>query len=318
MDTLLISNGRLTACVAPFGATLTDLRLAGWRHPLILGFERIEDYRDSDHQAGAIIGRHANRIANGRATDPGLSLPRNGGAHHLHGGATGLGKQQWDVVAKSTDGATFRYESSDGHEGYPGNCTITVRYRIAPPATLVLEFEAMTDATTLVNLCHHPYFDLSGIGDIAGHRLMVAADAYLPSHADLIPTGEIAPVAGTPFDFREERAIRRDRPLPGFNNNYCLALSPRQQPGFAARLRYPQGPEMELWTTQTGMHLYDGYKLAEDLTGLDGRRYGPGTGLCLEAQNWPDSPNHPHFPSAILNPGEVYRQMTEYRFVTER
>ena len=128
MDTLLISNGRLTARVAPFGATLTDLRLAGWHHPLVLGFETIEDYRDSDHQAGAIMGRHANRIANGWAANLGLTLPRNGGAHHLHGGVTGVAKQHWDVVSADGESVTLRYLSRDGHEGYPGNCTITVRY----------------------------------------------------------------------------------------------------------------------------------------------------------------------------------------------
>jgi aldose 1-epimerase len=316
METRLISDGCLSARITPFGATLTDLRLDGWPHPLILGFERLEDYRDTDHFAGAVIGRHANRIAFGRAEINGqlLRLPRNGGEHHLHGGTTGLARQVWRITEKTSASLAMQFESPDGHEGYPGNCTLLVRYTVLPPATLRLDFEAVTDADTLVNLCHHPYFDFSGAGDLAGHRLRIAAESYLPSGPDLIPTGEIAPVAGTPFDFRQLRAIGGTRPRPGFNNTYCLATTVRDDPALAARLSLPDGPQMKLWTTQTGLHLYDGYKLRDGLRGLEGRRYGPGGGLCLEAQNWPDSPNHPNFPSAVLRPGETYRQRTEYRF----
>lgn len=316
METFRIANEALSACVTPFGATLTDLRLSGWRHPLVLGFERIEDYRDTDHYAGAVIGRHANRIARGHVDMFGrvLSLPRNGGEHHLHGGVTGTAKQSWHVTEATGTSLALHLVSPDGHEGYPGECTITARYSITSPATLRLELEAHADRGTVVNLCHHPYFDFSGRGNIAGHVLQIAAQTYLPVGADLVPTGEVAPVTDTLFDFRAARPIGRNRPRPGFNNNYCLASTTRSQPVFAAGLSLPNGPAMEVWTTQTGLHLYDAYKLQPGQQGLEGRLYGPGQGLCLEAQNWPDSPNHHHFPSAFLAANSTYRQVTEYRF----
>jgi len=320
MDTYRIANDALSARLSPFGATLTDLRLAGWPHPLVLGFDAIEDYRDTDHYAGAVIGRHANRIAKGhvKLSDRVLALPRNGGEHHLHGGATGTSRQDWTVLEQTPTSLAFHLVSPDGHEGYPGECSITARYSIIGPATLRLEFDARADRETVVNLCHHPYFDFSGQGNIAAHWLKIAAETYLPAGVDLIPTGEIAPVAETLYDFRVARAIGADRPLPGFNNTYCLAASTRSEPAFAASLSLPEGPDLELWTTQTGLHLYDGYKLQPGQRGLEGRIYGAGHGLCLEAQNWPDSPNHHHFPSAILPAETTYRQVAEYRFARLR
>lgn len=320
MHTYRIGNGVLSARLAPLGATLTDLRLAGWSYPLVLGFERTEDYRDTDHYAGAVIGRHANRIARGhvKMSEGVLALPRNGGDSHLHGGVTGTARQTWDLAEQTASSLAFHLVSPDGHEGYPGECAVTARYSIIGPATLRLEFEAKADRETIVNLCHHPYFDFSGHGDIAGHRLNIAAETYLPAGPDLVPTGEVAPVAETLYDFRVDRYMGRDRPHPGFNNNFCLASSTRSQPAFAARLSLPDGPAMEVWTTQTGLHLYDGYKLLPGQRGLEGRIYAPGQGLCLEAQNWPDSPNHAHFPSAILPADTTYRQVTEYRFAALR
>ncbi len=316
MQTHQIGNEALTAWITPFGAALTDLRLRGWPRPLILGFEQIEDYRDTDHYSGAVIGRHANRIAHGRATIDGqtVMLPCNGGAHHLHGGATGLAKQDWTLESAEPAAVTMTLLSADGHEGYPGDCRLTVRYEVLEPATLQLSFNAVADRTTLVNLCHHPYFNFSGEPTIVDHHLEIAASTYLVSNEELVPTGEIRRVDGSSFDFRRPRRVGEPRPAPGFNNNFCLATSPRRAPQFAARLSVPNGPSMELWTTQTGLHLYDGYKLRPNQRGLDGCVYGPNAGLCLEAQNWPDSPNHPDFPSAILPAGEVYRHATQYRF----
>jgi aldose 1-epimerase len=315
MQTYRIGAGSLTARVSPFGATLVDLRLRGFDHPLVLGFEGLDDYALTDHYAGAVIGRHANRIAGGRARIDGLAirLPTNSDGHHLHGGPSGLARQAWCVADAGPDALVLRYRSPDGHEGYPGNCDFEVRYEMEE-ARLRLTFTAQCDRATLVNLCHHPYFNLSGRPDILDHRLEVDADSYLVTGVDLVPTGEIRPVDGSAFDFREEREIGPGRPAPGFNNNFCLAKRTRPEPEFAARLSVEGGPAMELWTTQPGMHLYDGYKLEPARRGLDGRIYGPNAGICLEAQNWPDSPNHPDFPSALLHPGETYRQVTEYRF----
>jgi aldose 1-epimerase len=316
MTTYWIGNGVLSARIADYGATLVDLRLAGWVHPLVLGLECEVDYADSDHYAGAVIGRFANRIGGGRAVidDKNLMLPTNSGGHHLHGGETGFSRQVWTVVSHDADQITMTLRSPDGHEGYPGNCDVTVIYAITAPATLTLSFSAVPDAKTLINICHHPYFNFAGSGPLTAHALKIAADHVLPSGDDLIPTGEKRNVADTQFDFREERQLDDGRPEPGYNNTYCLANHSRDEPQFAAELSLPGGPRMELWTTQPGLHLYDGYKLAENLRGLEGRQYGPRQGLCLEAQGWPDSPNHPHFPSAIVEGGQTYKQRTEYRF----
>jgi aldose 1-epimerase len=314
MQAIDIANGTLKARVLDYGATLADLRLEGWPHPLVLGLADLEAYRDADHYAGAIIGRFANRIAGGRARVAGrdLALPLAAEGNHLHGGATGFARQCWTVADRTADAVTLTLVSPDGHEGYPGTLAVELRYALAG-AALRIEMAATTDTPTLCNLCHHPYFDLSGEGDVAGHGLRIAADAMLPARDNLVPTGEIRPVAGTQYDFRAARPIGTARPEPGYNNTYCLAFQASVEPRFAARLAYPGRPALEVWTNQPGLHLYDGYKLRDGLAGLDGRRYGPGAGLCLEAQNWPDSPNHPHFPQALLMPGETYRHVTEYR-----
>jgi aldose 1-epimerase len=316
MDVYRLGNDRLTAVVAPFGATLVDLRLAGWNTPLVLGFERLEDYALTDHYAGAVIGRVANRIGRGRAVVDGaaIALPLHPSGHHLHGGATGLARQPWQVLEAAPHRLHLACRSPDGHEGYPGNADFEVVYEVAPPATLRIAFKATTDRPTLVNLCQHPYFNLTGEPEIFGHVLEIAAERYTASAEDLVPTGEIRAVAGTPFDFRTPRRLGARRIHPGFNHNFCLAETSRDAPAFAARLSAERGPVLELWTTQPGLHLYDGYKLRPGAIGLEGRSYGPNSGLCLEAQGWPDSPNHPHFPSIELRPGETYRQRTEYRF----
>lgn len=316
MQTYNLSNGRLSARLVPFGATLVDLRLSDWDRPLVLGFERLEDYSRTSHYAGAVIGRHANRIQDGRVEigNEVLELPRNGEGHHLHGGETGLARQTWAVDAASNTRLQLSLVSPDGHEGYPGRCEFLVTYEIVPPATLRVTFVATTDRTTLINLCHHPYFNFTGKANIGDHLLEVAAQSYLVSDADLVPTGEIANVRETAFDFLKLRRLDSISLDPGINHNFCLATQTRKYPEFAAALTAPGAPKMQIWTTQPGLHVYDGYKLAVGLIGLAGRRYGPRSGVCLEAQNWPNSPRHRHFPSAILQPSDIYRQVTEYRF----
>lgn len=318
MRSVLIGNAQLTARIIEHGASLADLRLSGFDAPLILGLDDPESYAQSDLYFGAVIGRHANRIGGAHAVLGGVELPlaANDGPHHLHGGPTGFARRWWSIVSAEPDSVRLRLISEDGDEGYPGRLVVNARYRILAPATLQLTLEAVTDRPTLVNLCHHPYFNLAGSGEILDHRLTIAADRYLPSGPDLVPTGDVADVAGTRFDFREPRrlgAVER-RAEEVFNHNYCLADAPRDAPAFAARLVAPGGVEMELWSTQTGLHFYEGYKIAAAAGGIGGRRYDARHGLCLEAQNWPDSPNHPHFPSAVLSPPGQYRQVTEYRF----
>ena len=313
-----ISNGRLSARVMPFGASLVDLRLEGIDHPLVLGLADLADYPRHGLLFGAVVGRHANRIGGARVQIDGRTyqLEANEPPHHLHGGAGGFGVRDWQLKALSPAAAVFGLISADGDAGYPGALSVTATYQIVTPATLSLTLEARADRTTIVNLCHHPYFNLDGHADVSDHELTIAADRYLPSGPELVPTGEIAPVAGTPFDFRVPRrvgrAVRRSGKI--FNHNFCLAYEAPTSPTFAARLRGRTGVTMELWTTQLGVHFYEGYRIANCPPGLDGRRYGPRAGLCLEAQNWPDSPNNSDFPSAILPAGQLYRQVTEYRF----
>lgn len=316
METLNINNGRLSAKVMPFGATLVDLRLAGWDRSLVLGFDQIEDYALTSHYSGAVIGRHANRVSRGEVEIDGVTvqLPKNSGGHHLHGGETGMARQCWTLLETNPNMVRLGYVSPDGEEGYPGTCTFSAVYEILGHATLRLTLEAISDRTTLVNLCQHPYFNFTGRADIFDHVLEVAAETYLPSDDDLIPTGTQVAVRGSLFDFTTPRAVGPLRPDPGYNNNFCLSFEPSGEPRFAARLTAPGGPTMEVWTTQTGLHLYDGYKLAPGQRGSDRRIFGPNSGLCLEAQNWPDSPGRTNFPSAILKAGQLYRQITDYRF----
>lgn len=316
MQAIHLSNGRLSAKIIPFGASLVDLRLSEWAHPLILGFPNIEDYSQTNHYAGAVIGRHANRIAGGQAKLDGqwVDLPRNGGNYHLHGGETGLARQLWRASEISPTRLRLEVVSPSGHEGYPGNCAVSAIYEIIEPATLRLTLIAETDATTWVNLCHHPYFNFAGGPDIFDHVLSINADRYLPTDEDGIPDGDIRSVKDSPFDFSKPRPVGTQRIDPGFNHNFCLADKARQDPDLAATLSVPGGPHMELWSTQCGLHLYDGYKLPKDLVTSYGRKTAPNMGICLEAQNWPDSPSHPHFPPAELHPMQTYRQITDYRF----
>jgi aldose 1-epimerase len=316
MHTYSISNGELSASFITLGACLVDLRLRGRDQSLVLGFSSFEDYAHTDHYAGAVIGRYANRIRDGHATigNRTVQLSINGSGHHLHGGETGLARREWLVAEHNAKRLVLTCESPDGHEGYPGNVQVKVVYEITDPSTLRTAFVATTDRSTLINLCQHAYFNLTGRATVLDHVLELMASHYLPTTEDLIPTGEIARVEGTAFDFRAPRTIGSRRPDPGFNNTFCLALATRDQPRLAARLSAPGGPKMELWTTQPGLHVYDGYKLRAGLKGSDGRGFGPGSGLCLEAQSWPDSPNNKSFPSTELSPGQTYRQVTEYRF----
>ena len=315
---LMVSGGYLTVSVIPYGATMVDLRLAGVGHPLILGFRDLRSYAvHRQFYLGAVVGRHANRIAYGRTTLAGETLvfETNAPPHHSHGGSSGFSTQVWDVEDRTDSSVRLVLQSPDGAGGYPGELWVSATYRVFPPATLRLTLEVRTTRRTLVNLCHHPYFNLDGRCDIDQHQLQIAADAYLPCDENILPTGEVCAVAGTPFDFRAMRRLAETRAgRIEYNNTFCLVPRPDGTLFAAAHLRGSDGTTMELWTTQPGLHLYTGYKLHESGEGLEGRRMAPRAGICLEAQNWPDSPNRPAFPSAELAPGDLYRQVTEYRF----
>ncbi|MDN2566771.1 galactose mutarotase [Aquibium sp. A9E412] len=317
---LTLAGGGLRAAVLTWGAVVQDLRLAGHDAPLVLGFETFEAYPAHSPYFGAIAGRFANRIAGGRFTLDGERHQADTnflGRHLLHGGARGIGKRVWRVDESGADFVRLTLTDPAGAMGFPGTLTVACTYRLKQPATLAVELAATSDAPTLCNLAHHSYFNLDdgGAGSILDHRLTLDAAAYLPVDEEMIPTGRVEPVDGGDFDFRLARPIRSaDGPQRAYDHNFCLAAARRP----LARAAWAQGAlsglEMEVWTTEPGVQFYAGHKLQPPVAGLGGRRYGAHAGFCLEPQVWPDAPNRPYFPSARLDPGETYRQHTEYRF----
>jgi len=322
-----ISAGGITAVVLDYGAIVQSLRVPdrdGNVADVVLGYNTPPEYEGDSFYLGAVVGRSAGRIGGARFTLDGerVRLSANDGVNHLHGGFRGLGKATWrarrfeDVTGA---GVVLEHTSRDGDEGYPGNLAVRVTYTLTHDAALRVDFLATTDRPTPVNLTQHAYFNLAGegSGDVLGHELEVAASAYTPLGADLVPTGQIAPVEGTPLDFRLPRAIgerigeehEQLRIAGGYDHNFVLD----GRGSAAARLRDPgSGRVLEVFTTEPGMQLYTGNFL--DAMGKHGHRYGPRAGVCLETQHFPDAPNQPGFPSTILRPGGVYRSRTEFRF----
>lgn len=303
---------------------------------IVLGFDTADKYLGPHPYFGGIIGRFGNRIARGRFRLDGREhvLACNDGANHLHGGARGFDRSQWKVdpgrVAASS-ALVLRYISADGEEGYPGTLACQVTYTFTEANEFRIDYTATTDRPTVVNLTHHSYFNLAGSqgGDVLGHELYVDADAFLPVDPGLIPTGEVRHVAGTPFDFRRARAIgeRIHETHPqlargqGYDHNFCLnrRAGDPSAPRLAARVMEPRsGRVMEVLTTEPGLQVYAGGGLDGTIVGKGGRAYERFGGLCLETQHFPDSPNQPAFPSTRLQPGDVFRSVTIYRFSTAR
>lgn len=297
----VLDNGRLRAAVLTYGATLQRLRLADGTD-VVLGLGTLDDYLRRSRYFGAVVGRYGNRIARGRFTLDGREhrLAVNDGAHSLHGGVRGFDKRVWRVESAGPAELALSLVSPDGDEGYPGELTALVRYVLDGDA-LRLEYRATTDAPTVVNLTNHSYFNLAGSGDVRRHVVTMEADRYLPVDEGKIPTGEQAPVAGTPFDFTAPTRV--DARLGG-RYDHCYVLQGR------VTVTDPDGGRsMEVTTTEPGVQFYTGHM-------LDGRAtpYGPFAGLCLETQRFPDAPNRPEFPSAVLRPGEEHASVTSYRF----
>lgn len=316
-----ISAGGLTAYVVTWGAVIQDLRLDGHDAPLVLGFDRFEDYPAHSPYMGAIAGRYANRIANGRFAIDGkrYQADRNFlGRHTLHGGSHGYGTRMWEVLLHGDDFITLALNDPAGTMGFPGTLDATCTYRMKIPGTLSVELTATSDEPTLCNLAHHSYFNLDdgGSGDILDHNLEIAAAAYLPVDDGLIPTGVVQPVDGSAFDFRRARPIRLESEGKQtiYDHNFCLSAARGPLRRAAAARGATSGLGMEVWTTEPGVQFYAGHKAGRSVPGLGGRKYGAYAGFCLEPQVWPDSPNRPYFPQAELWPGDVYRQVTEYRF----
>jgi aldose 1-epimerase len=333
MVTLKNKNGIELQAIS-YGGIITSLKVpdrSGKFADVVLGFDRLENYWADPPPPffGAIIGRYGNRIAKGKFTLGGktYTLATNNPPNHLHGGNKGFDKQLWTITTKESpegSSAIFTRTSPDGEEGYPGTLQVRVTYTLTDKNELIFEYHATTDKPTPVNLTQHTYWNLAGegSGDILGHVLTINADRFTPVDDTLIPTGVLANVAGTPFDFRQPTAIgaridQNDDQLkkgPGYDHNWVLN---RKGPGleFAARLTDPKsGRSLEIATTEPGLQFYSGNFLDGTLKGKSGHAYVRRSALCLETQHFPDSPNHPDFPSTILQPGKSYDSKTVITF----
>lgn len=323
----LRNRSGLTAQITNYGAKIVSLTVpntAGEKADIVLGFNTLDEWMEKETYFNAIIGRYANRIKDGRFSLDGKTyqLPVNNGTNSLHGGVHGWNEKIWEVVGQNTGSISLHYRCNDGEEGYPGTVDVYVTYRLTRENALQITYEAKTDRPTIVGFTNHAYFNLAGegSGDVRNHILQVFADAYTPFDDTACPTGEIAPVEGTPMDFREPQRIadRIDDPFfaagRGIDNNFVIrGAEPRQGKLKQAAVVAADGRTMEVWTTFPGLQVYTG-NWVEPNVGKSGRRYDVQHAICLEAQNFPDSPNHANFPSPVLRPGEVYYEQTEYRF----
>jgi aldose 1-epimerase len=327
-----LASERLRVRVLNYGGIIQSIetpdRAGAWA-TVTLGFEGFEQYLKNPAYFGALIGRYANRIAHGRFTldRDNYQVPVNNGPNSLHGGPHGFHTRLWSVRQVGDAALTLSRVSPDGEEGYPGNLSVEVSCSLVESDALRLEYVATTDAATVLNLTNHAYFHLSGESgrDVNNHVVWLNASHFTPVDANLIPTGEIAPVAGTPFDFREPTRIgaRIREPHPqlqyagGYDHNWAFdGWQPSTAaPLLQARVTDPSsGRILEMWTTEPGVQFYTGNQLDGTLLGPRGHPYTRGAGFTLETQHFPDSPNQPSFPSTVLRPGEEYRSTTVYRF----
>ena len=320
-----------------YGGIITSLKTPdrdGNLDDIVLGFDSLAPYDAGSPYFGSIIGRYGNRIARGRFTLDGetFALATNNGANHLHGGDVGFDRVVWagePFEREDAVGVVFTHTSPDGDEGYPGTLEVRVTYTLTDAGELVFDYHATTDRATPVNLTQHSYFNLAGTGadDILGHELTIDASRYTPVDTTLIPTGELAPLDGTPLDFRAPTAIgaRIDDDHPqlaaglGYDHNYVLDRTADAGLQRAALVHEPvTGRTLEIRTEEPGIQFYSGNFLDGTITGKGGRVYGHRSGFCLETQHFPDSPNQPGFPSTILRPGEEYGTRTVLIFGVSR
>ncbi len=311
-----------TATIMEYGATLQGLWVpdkTGKLGDVVLGFDGLEGYLGPHPYFGGTIGRFANRIAKGKFTLDGkeFSTALNDGPNSLHGGKEGFNRK---VKRPHAASVRLTYFSPDGEEGFPGTLRAAVTYTLTDENELKIDYTASSDKATPVNLTSHAYFNLAGSGSVLDHSLYLNADKYTPADATLIPTGEIVPVEGTPFDFRQATSIgARISQLTGnpggYDHNFVLN-GWNGKLKLAARLSDPaSGRQMEMWTTEPGVQFYSGNFLDGTIKGKQGAVYQKHAALCLEAQHFPDSVNHPNFPTTILQPGAIYKQETVYKFL---
>ena len=329
VELYVLKNGQITVKVMTYGAIITEIDTPdrnGKEGDVVLGFDSLEGYLGKHPYFGATVGRVANRIAKGKFTLNGqeYTLAVNDGPNTLHGGLKGFDKVIWKAEPISRpDGPSIKLtrRSPDGEEGYPGNLDVSVQFTVTEQNELKIEYTATTDKATPINLSNHSYFNLAGrtTEPVLGHELMLAADHYTPVDETLIPTGEIAPVAGTPLDFTKPTDIgARIKELKGeptgYDHNFVLNSGGKSL-ALAVRVYEPKtGRVMELSTTEPGVQFYTGNFLDGTITGKDGIAYRKHHAFCLEAQHYPDSIHHANFPSAVLEPGKTYTQTTVYKF----
>jgi aldose 1-epimerase len=310
VQAVTLSGDDLTVTILTYGAVLHDVRLKGAAHNLTLSGDTVADYDGRLLYFGALVGPVVNRIGGARAEIAGVEhrFPANqGGKHILHSGAFGTHHKVWQVVDHSARHVSLALTLPDGEGGFPGNRQITARFLLTGPRTLRMEVTGTTDKPTIMNFANHSYWNLDGAETWAGHSLKIAADGYTPVDDDVIPTGEVRPVSGTPFDFRTARVVAPgDGNTPALDHNFCLAAAPADLRD-VLWLTGASGVSLTVATTEPGVQVYDGGHT---------RAPGPGLhqGLAIETQRWPDAPNHPDFPSIALGYGEVCRQITEWRF----
>lgn len=318
-EVVIASEAGAVATIIGWGAILRDLVVPGRSGPqrVVLGLETLDDYVRHSPNFGAVIGRYANRIGQARFRLDGreVDLVPNEDGNALHGGPDGFGRRAWTIVAHDSRRVHLALVSEDGDMGYPGRLFATATYEMLEPATLRITLQAIADQPTPVNLTTHSYYNLDGSPDVRDHRLQVSADFFTPVDPKLIPTGEIASVAGTRFDFREARKLRTEAGYQDYDTNLIIRREPGSGLAHGATLSSDvSGLVLELWTTEPGVQVYDGHLIDVPVPGLGGTTLRHYSGLPLEPQRFPDSPNRSHFPSTLLVPGHVSRQVSEMRF----
>lgn len=313
-----LNRDGLSVSLLSLGATLQDLRLEPHAHSLVLGYRDVTQYLTNPNYFGATVGRFANRLQHGRASDfdAGFQADINTPfGHLLHGGRDGTNLRNWQISDRSNHHVYFSTTLPDGHMGFPGNLTVTTQYALLENQILQIQITAQTDAATLCSFAHHSYFNLTGLPDISGHTLCVDADHYLPIDEGGIPSGGIPSVLNTEFDFRTPRAVTLSQPI---DHNLCLAHQRRPLQKVARLTAANQTISVDLATTEVGLQVYTGHGIAASgATGNNGLAYVPCAGIALEPQLWPDAPNNKGFPSALLLPDETYQQVTQFRFNTK-
>ncbi len=331
--TLRNANGA-EAGISTYGGLLIFLQMPdknGKFGDVVLGYDNLDDYIKDSPYFGALVGRYGNRIAKGKFTLDGkeYTLAINNGPNALHGGLKGFDKVLWNakiLVNQAGPSLELHYVSKDGEEGYPGNLSVTAVYTLMADNSLKLEYTATTDKDTVINLTEHSYFNLAGKSNILNHVVMIPADKFTPVDSTLIPTGELKPVEGTPFDFRQPTAIgarinQTDEQIKfggGYDHNWVIN-KPMGQLGLMARVYDPSsGRVMEIYSTEPGLQFYTGNFLDGKLTGKGGWKYEYRNAFCMEPQHYPDSPNHPEFPSVVLKPGETYQNTIIYKFSVQQ